>query len=97
MALPNADSPAPYVDANDLADVGVTVLLNDGHAGKIYELTGPRLLNFKQVVKEIAKATGRDLQFIPITLDEYVEGMKTVGLPGDVIWLMEYLFTRGIG
>jgi len=94
VALPNADSPAPYVDANDLADVAVAVLLDDGHAGKIYELTGPRLLNFKQVVGEIAKATGRDLQFIPITLREYVEGMKAMGLPSDVIWLMEYLFTE---
>ncbi len=92
VALPQAHLKAPYVDANDLADVAVTILLNEGHNGKIYELTGPRLLSFKEVIGEIAKATGRDLQFIPISLPQYVDAMKAQQLPNDVIWLIEYLF-----
>ncbi len=94
VALPNADSPAPYVDANDIADVVVEILLNKGHNGKIYELTGPRLLTFEDVIAEIAKASGRDLKFIPITLPEYVPAMQEMQLPEDVIWLIEYLFTH---
>ena len=94
VALPNADSPAPYVDANDIAEVVVKILLNKGHSGKIYELTGPRLLTFEDVVAEIAKASGRELQFIPVTLPEYVNAMKEMQLPEDVIWLIEYLFTH---
>ncbi len=94
VALPNAHSPAPYVDANDIADVVVEILLNKGHSGKIYELTGPRLLTFEDVITEIAKASGRELQFIPITLPEYVKAMQEMQLPEDVIWLIEYLFTH---
>ena len=94
VALPNAHSPAPYVDANDIADVVVEILLNKGHNGKIYELTGPRLLTFEDVIAEIAKASGRELQFIPITLPEYVQAMQEMQLPEDVIWLIEYLFTH---
>ncbi len=94
VALPKAHLKAPYVDANDLADAAVTVLLEDGHDGQIYELTGPRLLNFKEVIEEIAQASGRELQFIPITLPEYVGVMKEQGVPGDVVWLIEYLFTE---
>ncbi len=94
VALPNADNPSPYVDANDIADVVVEVLLNEGHNGQIYELTGPRLLTFADVVAEIAQASGRDLQFIPITLPEYVQAMQEMQLPEDVIWLIEYLFTH---
>ncbi|RNC92741.1 MAG: NmrA family transcriptional regulator [Allomuricauda sp.] len=94
VALPNAGSKAPYVDANDLADAAVEVLLNDGHEGKIYELTGPRLLDFETIVNEIAQATGRDLKYIPISLEEYVGAMKSMGLPSDVVWLIEYLFTE---
>ncbi len=92
VALPQAHLKAPYVDANDLADVAVTILLSEGHNGNIYELTGPRLLSFKEVIGEIAKATGRDLQFIPISLPQYVDAMKAQQLPNDVIWLIEYLF-----
>ncbi|UJH66443.1 NmrA family transcriptional regulator [Allomuricauda sp. SCSIO 65647] len=94
VALPQAHLGAPYVDANDLADAAIEVLLNEGHNGQIYELTGPRLLNFKEITEIIAEATGRDLQFIPITLAEYVEAMKEMELPEDVIWLIEYLFTH---
>lgn len=94
VALPKADSKAPYVDADDLADAAVAVLTEEGHGGKIYELTGPRLLSFRDTTEEIAKATGRTLTFIPITLPEYVDGMRAQGLPEDLIWLMEYLFTH---
>ena len=94
VALPKADLKAPYVDAEDLADAAVEVLLNPGHEGKIYELTGPRLMNFREVINEIAAATGRELTFIPITLPEYVDAMKAQGVPDDVVWLFEYLFTE---
>ncbi|MEM8928143.1 MAG: NmrA family transcriptional regulator [Bacteroidota bacterium] len=94
VALPMAHLGAPYVDANDLAEVAVKLLLNDGHQGKIYELTGPRLWNFEEITSAIAKATGRDLKFIPISLPEFVAALKEQGVPEDVIWLMEYLFTE---
>ena len=42
VALPQADVKVPYVDADDIADVAVEVLLNDVHNGKIYQLTGSR-------------------------------------------------------
>lgn len=31
----------PFVDPDDVADVAVAVLTEDGHAGRVYELTGP--------------------------------------------------------
>ena len=36
------DIPEPFVDADDIADVAVAALTDAGHAGQIYELTGPR-------------------------------------------------------
>lgn len=94
VALPMAHLGAPYVDANDLADVAVKLLLSDDHEGEIYELTGPRLWNFEQITSAISKATGRELQFIPISLPEFVAALKGQGVPEDVVWLMEYLFTE---
>jgi len=94
VALPMAYLGAPYVDANDLADVAVKLLLSEGHQDRIYELTGPRLWNFEEITAAIAQATGRDLKFIPISLPEFVLALKEQGIPGDVVWLMEYLFTE---
>ena len=57
VALPQAEAKVPYVDTDDIADVAVTTLLNDEHNGKIYQLTGPRLLTFREVIQEISEAT----------------------------------------
>ena len=42
-----------------------------GTLGRLYELTGPRLLTFAQAIQEIAAATGRDISFQPISAQEY--------------------------
>ena len=71
VALPSGDVPEPFVDADDIADVAVAALTEDGHAGEIYELTSPRLLTFEEAVGEIAKATGREIRFVPVSLEEF--------------------------
>lgn len=94
VALPKPDVKVPYVDTNDIADVAVEVLLNSKHNGKIYELTGARMLTFKEVIAEIATATNRTIAFTPITMQAYVNAMQQQGVPADYIWLIEYLFTE---
>jgi uncharacterized protein YbjT (DUF2867 family) len=59
VALPAGNMPEPFVDADDIADVAVAVLTEDGHGGRLYELTGPRHLTFADAVGEIAQAAGR--------------------------------------
>ena len=31
---------------------------------------------------------------MPISLEEYVEAMHKMNVPGEVVWLIEYLFTE---
>jgi uncharacterized protein YbjT (DUF2867 family) len=92
VALPRADALIPFVDADDIADVVVESLLDDKHAGQIYELTGPRQLTFKQVTEEVSKITGRDIMFDSITIDEYTKMLREYQVPEDIIWLIGYLF-----
>jgi uncharacterized protein YbjT (DUF2867 family) len=97
VALPQAEAQIPWVDTDDIAEVATKALTEDIHNGQIYELTGPRTLTFKDAVAEIAKASNRDITFIPISIQEYAEGMGKAGLPEDFIWLIEYLFTEVLG
>ena len=69
-------------------------MLEEKHNGEIYELTGPRLWTFPQVVEEIAQATGREIQFTPISMEAYSNMLKEFGLPDDYIWLITYLFNE---
>jgi len=92
VALPAGDTPEPFVDVDDLADVAVAALTDDRHIGQLYELTGPRLLTFAEAVAEIAKATGREVRYVPISVEEYGAAAAEQGVPSEVIDLLTYLF-----
>lgn len=97
VALPMPDAKIPFVDTGDIADVVTSALTDDRHNGQTYEVTGPRTLTFGEAVEEISKATGRPITYRPVTLKEYTEGMKVIGLPAEYIWLFEYLFKEVLG
>ena len=92
LAVPAGDTPEPFVDAEDIADVAVAALTEDGHVGETYVLTGPRLLTFAQAVAEIAEATGREIAYVPISLEEFTAGAREQGVPDDFVGLLAYLF-----
>ena len=94
VVLPAGDVPEPFVDADDIADVAVAALTEEGHAGEIYELTGPKLLTFAEAIAEISKATGRKIRFVPITVEEYASLLVEQNVPADYVWLLTYLFTE---
>ena len=70
VALPAGDVPEPFVDADDIADVAVAALTDDGHVGELYELTGPRLLTFADAVAEIAAARAAT-RFVQVSIEDY--------------------------
>jgi uncharacterized protein YbjT (DUF2867 family) len=94
VALPAGETPEPFVDADDIADVAVAALTDDRHIGELYELTGPRLLSFSEAVQEIARAAGRDIRYVPVPLDAFASELAAHGAPRDVVELVTYLFSE---
>ena len=92
ITLPAGDVPEPFVDANDIADVAVAALTEDGHDGEIYEVTGPRMLTFADVAREISRAAGREVQFIRIPKEAFAGAIAESGAPKEIAWLLNYLF-----
>jgi uncharacterized protein YbjT (DUF2867 family) len=97
VSLPMDDAQEPFVDVDDIADVVVAALTDDRHVGQLYELTGPRLMRFRDAVAEIGKAAGRDIAFVSVPIDEYTAMLTEWGLPQDFIWLLNHLFTEVLG
>lgn len=71
IALPAGDVEEPFIDVEDIADVAVAALTDERHAGKLYEVTGPRLLRFADAASEISKAAGRDVVYVPISSADF--------------------------
>jgi uncharacterized protein YbjT (DUF2867 family) len=94
VALPGGDTPEPFVDADDIADVAVAALTEDRHIGQLYELTGPRLLTFAEAAEEISKAAGREVRYVPVSIQEYTDVAAEQGVPDEVIDLLTYLFGK---
>jgi len=94
LALPVGDVPEPFVDADDVADVMVAALTEDGHEGLVHEVTGPRLLTFADAAAEIARAAGRDVRYVRVPAEDYAAGLAAAGVPADVAELLRYLFTE---
>lgn len=92
ITLPAANVPEPFVDANDIADVAVAALTEDGHNGEIYEVTGPRMLTFTDVAHEISLAARREVRFVQVPKEAFAAGIAESGAPEDIAWLLNYLF-----
>jgi len=92
--LPVGDVKEPFIDANDIADVAVVSLTEDNHAGKLYELTGTRLMTFVEALSEISSVIGRPITYTQLSPQEYAAMLEDAQLPSDVIWLLNYLFTH---
>jgi len=92
IQLPAGDVPTPFLDADDIADVAVAALTEEGHAGQLYELTGPRSLTFAEAAAEIAEAAGHEVRYVPVSLEEHAAEAAEHGVPAEVVELLTYLF-----
>lgn len=92
VSLPVAEVREPFVDAEDIADVAVAAFTEPGHVGKLYELTGPRLLSFAQAVEEIARASGRPMRFETVTMEAFARALVAQQQPAEIVEFLQYLF-----
>ncbi|HKK70978.1 MAG TPA: NAD(P)H-binding protein [Candidatus Krumholzibacteria bacterium] len=92
VALPVDDVREPFVDADDIADVAVAALTTDDLVDRVVEVTGPRLMTFAEAVGEIADATGRDVRFLRIPHEDFLEGLGRAGVPENAAGLLDFLF-----
>jgi len=92
LRLPADDVPTPFLDVEDIADIAVAALTDDRHVGELYELTGPQSLTMADTAAEIARATGRDVRYVPISLEQHAAEAAEHGVPDEVIELLTYLF-----
>lgn len=81
FALPVKPVAEPFIDVDDIADVVVAAFTDDRHHGQVYEVTGPRLVEFAEAISAIGNATGRKIQFLQVSPEAYREAMVEAGVP----------------
>jgi (4-alkanoyl-5-oxo-2,5-dihydrofuran-3-yl)methyl phosphate reductase len=80
---PYGQGRAAVVDPGDISECAATCMLQPGHAGHVYELTGPRALSNDEQVEIIGKAIGRDLTYVEVPPEAAKKAMMDGGMPPD--------------
>ncbi|MEM9292396.1 MAG: NmrA family NAD(P)-binding protein [Acidobacteriota bacterium] len=94
LAMPGGDTKEPFLDADDIADVVFAALTDDRHIGKLYELTGPRLLTLAEAAAELSEAIGRPVRYIPMSAEDYAGSLMDHGMPAAVAEPLSQLITE---
>lgn len=75
----------------DIAEVIVAALLEDGHAGRAYTLSGPQALSHREQATAISEGLGRPLRFEALTYGQARAAYITAGIPMDIAeYIMGY-------
>jgi NAD(P)H dehydrogenase (quinone) len=80
-----AENRAAFVARGDVAAAATGILIGDGHAGAIYNATGPERVSGAERAALIAEITGRRLAFRVITEEQLRAGLTQAGLPAGAV------------
>jgi uncharacterized protein YbjT (DUF2867 family) len=72
--------PRALIDPRDVAAVAVRALTADGHAGEVYELTGPAALTMSEQLDMLAAALGRPLTYVDLPVSAASAAMVRAGM-----------------
>jgi len=65
----------------DFAEAAATVLLDESHQGKVYELAGDRAYTLESLAEEISKQSGKQIPYTNLPAEEYAKILTQIGLP----------------
>ena len=82
------DGKIAMIDTRDIARVAAHALVDPGHEGKTYVLTGPEAIDYAQVAKTFSRVLGRPVKYVDLPPEQARRGMLGTGLPE---WLVDIL------
>ncbi len=93
--MPLGDSKVSWVDARDIAQVGVMSLTGAGHANKEYPITGGEAISCADMAQTLSKTLGRAVNFVDVPLAAAKEGMMAAGMQEKLADMMNELYALG--
>lgn len=80
LYLPAADAKTAFIDVRDISAVVTRLFIEgDRHNGQTYELTSDEAFDHFQVMEMIGNASGRKMEYMPLSPEAFVERMLQEG------------------
>jgi len=77
-----------FVDADDIAEVGVRALSDEPSHDAAHVITGPEALSYGDVAAILGKVTGRSLRYVQVSDDEARRRLTAAGMPASYAELL---------
>ena len=78
-----------WIDARDIAAVAERALLDGGHDGRRYELSGPEALTWPRTAEVLTEVLGRPVEHVELTIAEAVADMPEGFERDEYVWTLE--------
>lgn len=88
LTLPIKKAKLSPVDIEDVASVCVTLLTQDGHENKIYEITGPDAMDMEEACDIISAVSGLKISYADVSLDDYETMLLNRGIPRERVSIL---------
>ena len=92
LFLPAGDAAVSFIDTRDIAEVAAKILVDGGHEGQAYALTGPEALMFTQLAASVSEVKGAPVAYVPISEADFQGALASQGVPESAIGFMLGLF-----
>ncbi len=79
--MPMKEGKLGMIDVRDIVDVAAKVLMEAGHEGKTYWLSGPASISFHDIAAGLSKALGKEVIYVDVPLETARAAMVGMGLP----------------
>lgn len=89
--LPAGEALTSFIAASDIGDIAATALLGD-MTGEAWALTGGESLDHATVAHVIATASGREVRYVDLPPEAFVQALKAQGMPAQGVQTMAYLY-----
>jgi len=91
--VPAGDGETGFVDARDVAAVGVAALTEPGHENRSYDVTGPEALDCYEVAEAFSDALGRRITYPNPSILRFARRMRSRDVAYPMIAVMVVLYT----
>ncbi|WP_327053721.1 SDR family oxidoreductase [Halomicrococcus gelatinilyticus] len=91
--VPAGDGETGFVDARDVAAVGVAALTDPGHENAAYDVTGPAALDCYEVADAFTAALDRRIAYPNPSILQFARRMRSRDVPSRLVGVMVVLYT----
>lgn len=87
IRLPGGNGKVPYALRREMGEATGNLLLQSGHEGKTYNITGSASYSYQEIAKTLSQLSGQPILYEDVDPEVFKQQLQAIGLPEFLIYL----------